>query len=227
MATTVASIITDAQLVYSDLPLATNPTYGSQVLRLLNLVHVDLCEFLPLATTSYDVPLVAGTREYNISETYKAILTADYWYSATNAPTQLIWTSVDELDIEDPGWKNTFTGIPYRWYEYTGATGQPIVGFDPVPSLASSGGYPTVRLLVSLYTALAAGDSLPTSIKSPDCYIDGLVYQWSKYKGKPDWQMRKAAYEESKANLAAYFARKQRHNMAQLSPSLPFGFKSV
>ncbi len=194
---------------------------------MVNKTQVALCEEFALYTNIVDFTLVAGQREYVIPETYKTLFSANYIQASSAQPIYLTESSVDELDNENPGWRTTFTGVPFRWYEWSNSNGNPVVGFDPIPSTSSSAGYPTIRLVVGLYVPLTATDSLPQTIRGSSVYREGLCYQWAKHRNKPDLAIRKSLWEEARDELGIFLARKERRLSPRQSPYMVFSGKAV
>ncbi len=225
MAFTVASVFTRARLAYNDLPLETT-TIG---LQLINELHEELVGELKLVTTTAYIVLDGTNRDFTLDPTYKAVWNADYLMSEDAAPIALYETSVEQLDASYPGWRFPQPSLPTQYYiENTSA---PVIGFDFIPGTATSpattAGFPIVRIVPSLYTALTANGNIPASLRSPALYIKGLVAKWAETKMKPDVNLRVQAFEEEKITTSSYIASKQKANPPRLVPFFAGGRSTV
>lgn len=223
---TTLNVREDAILLYSDIPplTGTNPSSAqtAQSLRILNRVHRELLNMLPLVTSLQTLTLDGTSREYSISENYVAIWTAEYLFTATSQPQILDPTSVEQLNADQPGWRTTFPGVPFRWYSFQGSSG-PILGFDPIPPTATVAGYPTVRYQVSEYVALTAAGTIPSTVDTADVYVMGLAAYWGKYTKKDNWQETWAMYEDAKQRLDGFLTMKQKNNPPTINPFMRGG----
>ena len=181
-----------------------------------------------LATTSIDLTLDTTNREYALGETYVAIWSAGYYTSATAQPFPVYPTSYDELDEEDAGWRNSLKGPPRMFYEWQTSAGGAVVGFDKIPSVATDTGYPTVRLIVSVYTAFTAtSDTIPAVCRDNTVYVDGMASLWAKWRNKPDWKERIEMFDLAKNELGTYRARRQRRNDPRVMNTFRMGSRSI
>lgn len=216
-AETCANVIADARVACPDLADDTD------TLRWLNAVHRDLVEEFRLATTNIDLTLVANTREYALGDQYSGIWSAEYRSSSTAQPIPVEPTSVDELDSEYGAWRDFRSSEPRFFYQYTDAAGAAVVGFDRLPNTSSSGGYPTVRLYVSIYTALTALGSIPASVRDYKVYVWGLCCEFAKLRKRDELPVFQQLYEDAKNQLGVYVMRRQRNNEPKIIPMLRAG----
>jgi hypothetical protein len=215
MAETVANAIADTRRIYPDFPADS-----TLQVRFANIIHRNLVEEFRLATTTADLTLDGIAREFTLNEDHVAVWSADYLTSATATPIPLEPISYDELDVNSPGWRNSIERIPAAFYEWQGATGAAVIGFDSIPPTATSGSYPTVRMIVSVYTALTSGGNLPAVIRDNTPYVMGMAYQWALKRHSDDVPLRRALYEDAKNELGAYRMRRQRRNPPTLAPAI-------
>ena len=189
MATLLSDCFIDAKGSYNDLPNETTV----QGLRLANRVFEELCADFKIVTTTDYVIFDGVTREYPIPVTYKALWSCNLVLSAMSAPLALVETSRDQLDQESPGWEFPQASQPTQWYTDSGPSG-PVIGFDWIQAVpttpANSTGFPIAVYTASLFTPLTAGSSIPTTLKSPEVIIAGLVARWGRMRGKSDWQAK-------------------------------------
>jgi len=220
MAAAVSDIYTDANVAMPDMATGTTDS-----LRWLNVVHKDLCEEFRLLETFTDLTLTTSAREYALAETYVTAWAAEYRTSATAQPFPIYETSIPELDAENQGWRNdNLKGQPTLWYQDANATGGAVIGFDKIPATASSGGYPTVRVWVSNYTAFTAtGDLIPAVCRDHMVYVWGLCYQFAKMRHRDELAQWEAIYQEAKNELGIYLQRRQRNNTPRAIPMIKTG----
>lgn len=216
-AETVANVIEDARVACPDLADDT------AALRWLNVVHRNLVEEFRLVTTTTDLTLVAGTREYTLGDEYSAIWSAEYRASSTATPIPVEPTSVDELDADYGAWRDFRRTEPRFFYQYTDTNGAAVVGFDALPQTSSSGGYPTVRLYVSKYVALTGGGNIPASVRDYKVYTWGLCCEFAKLRKRDELPVFEKLYEDAKNQLGTYIARRQRNNEPKIIPMLRAG----
>lgn len=222
MAETYQNVVADARIALPGIPIYTDAV----TLRLTNKIHKELVEEFRLVVTTADLTLTTTDREYDLNEGHVAIWSAEYRTSATAKPFPVYETSVDELDTDDAGWRDGRSGRPELYYQYAKSTGAAVVGFDRLPPTASSGGYPTVRLYVSLYTALASGDSIPATVRTSNVYVFGLCSEWARLRDPEKFEYFNAEFEKEKNKLAVYADRRQRRNHSRQIPFLRLGSRA-
>jgi hypothetical protein len=216
-AETVANVLTDARIACVDL------ADDADTLRWLNVVHRNLVEEFRLVTTSIDLTLTTTSREYSLGDQYTSIWSAEYRSSATATPIPVSPTSVDELDSDYGAWRDSRQSEPRFFYQYTDLNGAAVVGFDRLPSVATSGGYPTVRLYVSQYAALTAVGSIPASVRDYKVYVWGLCCEFAKMRKRDELPVWQQLYEDAKNQLGVYVMRRQRNNDPKIIPMLRAG----
>ncbi len=225
MAYALTSAFTRARLAFNDLPLAST-TLGLQLAN--ELLEELLADFKLVTATKYIV-LDGIARDFTLDPNYKAVWNADYIMSANAAPIALYETSVDQLDASYPGWRMPMKSMPTQYYVEN--TSAPMIGFDFIPSQATSpatvNGYPIVRIVVSEYTPMTDASNLPTSLKSPNVFIKGLIAKWADAKEKPDVMKRIQDFETAKLELSTYINTKQKANPPRLVPFFSGGRAAV
>lgn len=219
MATSVATVVTRAQIAYNDITAASSS--DGITLGLLNEIHEELTSDFKIYSDVQYVILNTTDREYTLDPTVKAVWNADYLISNADTPIPLYEASIDELDQEYAGWRFSFTSQPTLYY-VDNSTNINIIGFDWIPqtatSPANSTGFPIVRIYCSLYEALTAGGNIPITLKSPAVYIKGLISKWAEYRGKPDAGARVQDYEMERAKLETYLITRQKNNPPRMRP---------
>lgn len=227
MAETVVDTIADIRAVYPDI--------GSddKVLRMLNKAHVELTEEFRLVLDTIYIRLDGESREYSLPEGVLAVWSAEY-IESDEYPRRIAETSADYLDSQLGAWRLPTKGIPQQWYEW-GDEGAPMIGFDPIPdgetSPDSDSGFPIVRLKVTMRQTLrkpAEGHSeyitsLPATLLTNEPYVAHVCYQFAKQTNKKDLPLRKQLFEETRAKLEMYHARKQRRNPPDAPGWRPMG----
>jgi hypothetical protein len=129
---------------------------------LFNEAHVEIirnCHLIPDTTTT--ITLTSGTQEYALPDSCVRVWDAAYYSTSTN------WVSLEQTNVDTlfndygPGWQLQSAGTPWSFFERGGN-----IGFMPAPNVTSTGGYPSVTLFYTNYTALSFYDKLPTTIMS-------------------------------------------------------------
>jgi len=223
VAETWQNVVADARIALPGIPAYTDAV----TLRLGNRVFKELIEEFRLMTTETDVTLDGTSREFTLNENHVGVWNATYLSSATATPIPLIETSVDELNARQGGWKTSATSTNPRWYQWQNSTGAALVGFENIPPTATSGGYPTVRLVVSLYTALTSGASLPATLLTVDPMVFGLCRAWAALRDPDRLPYFEEQYENAKNALGVYVARRQRNNPPAIEPGFGLGVASA
>lgn len=197
---TAGDIITAVQADYEDLPTAKG-------LALLQRVYDQICQDFPLDKTTVNLTsIVSGTGEYALDEAYVSIGSA-LWVrtSADNDFRVLEELNPDQLDEEDAGWRVRPTSEPY---------GYAIEGGNIVlvrrPNVSSSGGYPRVRLDLYKSQTLSTGTTLPTSVRRPAVFENGVRYLWAQRRDKQNAKFWGEMYEEDLKDLERYMKKRQR-----------------
>lgn len=145
-----------------------------RTLRLVNQAHQDIlraCALTPLETL--DLPLVAGTGEYDLDPTVVKIVSATY--KGSSADYSNVWAaSVDELNETIPTWREHTPSRPYRYYEQGGR-----LGLYPSPDRTTSAGFPVVRLQALRVAPLAGlSDALPTQLPNIQAFVWQVCALW-------------------------------------------------
>lgn len=203
-----------------------NSTIGLQIAN--ELLEELLSDFKLVTSTEYIV-LDGTSRDFTLDPNFKAVWNADYLLSADAQPLALYETSVDQLDASYPGWRFPQPSLPGQYYVEN--TAAPVIGFDFIPSLATTpattSGFPIVRIVVSKYTPMTNSSNLPVSLKSPNVFIKGLIAKWADAKEKPDVMKRVADYEKECEILSTYINTKQKANPPRLVPFFASGRATV
>ena len=134
--------------------------------QLFDEAHRQILNELEARNGTIVIPLTAGTREYALSGTVSKIWEAYYQESATESTwTKLAPTSIQQLADRGAWRANAPQGCSTEYYistTVTGNTSTNVIGFNPIPTVTASGGYPNVTLYCTVVADLAGGDALPT-----------------------------------------------------------------
>lgn len=144
-------------------------------------VHNELMRMWPFNKTTKDLTLVAGTREYALDDNTLRVWSADYIIAEGTQPMGIRGVNIGRLDELRPGWRNDrIRGVPGEFYLDVGEDSEDpsIIGFDPCPSISTSGSYPLVRLYVTKRETIVSGDDLPAALSSEMLYIAGIRYRF-------------------------------------------------
>lgn len=155
----------------------------ARVLRLANDAHTDIVRSVriyPLDVVDLNA-LVVGTQEYALDPDVFRVWSATYMTSATDYQV-LRETSIDELDIEARTWRNLNPSRPYAYYDLAA-----YIGLVPAPDVATSAGYPLVRMLTTKRHAFTAvSDALPAFIPSGDAWVYDICVRWALRQKKSE-----------------------------------------
>ncbi len=205
MAITLVRIAAEVTRKFKDLDCAAYPT-SPIFFGYLGDVHSDIqtsCRIYP--DVNMDVTLDGVNREFAYDATILRIWSATYFTSATSYKV-LRPTSIDKLDNTRRTWRQTSASAPTYYYENGGN-----IGFYPTPPTATVGGYPKATLACTVETVLVAGNSLPTSVKSPWPWVYGICGMWAadRHPELEDKFTRKyaAAFESLKGDIFGRIAR--------------------
>ncbi len=216
MSTLLSDIFLDVRGTYNDCPSEVT----DQGLRLANRIHREIVADFKVATIVDYVIFDGVTRDYPLNENYLAVWECDLLLSANSAPLPLTETSVDQLNQESPGWKFPQASQPTSWY-LESANG-PVLGTDWIEATptnpANTSGFPILRYTASNYVPLTAGSSIPTTLRSPEVYIAGIVARWGRMRGKDGWEQKEGIYQDEKRELEKYLITKQKYNEPRVRP---------
>jgi hypothetical protein len=174
MAETIQTVISAVQRRLPDLQ-------SSWALNLADYVHREIMAYIQgLIMTNQANPttinLVAGTKEYSISEAQMQIDYVSYLTAAGNG-TKLLETSVELLNKMDPQWRTEASGVPTQFYLSSDSTGLNI-GFHPTPASSTSAGFPVVEVYGSVRptSPLVGTSTVPSTCLNSLLYIEGISY---------------------------------------------------
>lgn len=135
----------------------------------------------PLRHTSYVVSLVDGQREYDLPTDVVRVDEAYYVESATSM-FPLVETSKAGLVVKQTGWRMfTAHNRPFRYYVdsvVSGSGSKFVLGFEYMPDVTTSGGYPNVTVYYNSHTALTGTDLVPPQLPDPDVFLHWMYYKW-------------------------------------------------
>lgn len=174
--TQLLSKFTDAGF-YPDCPDATATTLFNDALKWMTWK-------LRLRTTMEVISLTQGTREYDLPDDLTNIREAYYQPSATADTWQVLQgTTRDLLARVDTGWlADSSQNVPQRYYVDQAAdsdSGKRIIGFDQVPQVTTSGGYPNVTLYTVETADLTLSETMPIGIYTDDVLLYEMAYRWA------------------------------------------------
>lgn len=179
MPSTVTAIVSSFRTegFYPDCPSAVAGALFEDVYR-------EVLSTIQIRNTTVSIPLVAGQREYDLSEDVFKVHEA-YYEESSDASGWFVLeeTSMDALVRLEKGWR-AFTGDsrPLRYWTSStvdGDSGKPVLALDPVPPATTSGTYPRVRLYVTQYAPLTGSETVPSGLLSDDVYLYGMAYKWA------------------------------------------------
>lgn len=192
------------------------------VLDCLNTIHQELCLEFPVETATYTVNVQSGVGEYDIDDTVAWIRAARYMESADSWQS-LSPTNADEMDSSNAGWRwDTPSGIPSSIYIDGGK-----VGLYPIPDSTTSGTYPKVEIVATVYTELAFDSVLPDTVRTRSAWVNGarmLIAHMMDRDRAGDYAV---LYERSIAQLARMLGRRNRHHRRVPQPRGSFVARQV
>jgi hypothetical protein len=142
----------------------------------------DVLVATELANSEVTATLTAGTPTVALSENVIRIHQAFYEQSsATPYQYAMTETSLDALAAQRKQFR-TNSGQPKAYFLTSGVAGQVAtlqVGLTPTPDITSSGGYPRIRFITTMYIQLASGESLPTGLGSVDVILFNMAMRYA------------------------------------------------
>ena len=151
--------------------------------QLFDEAHRQILSELEARNSTIMIPVTAGSREYSLSGSVLKIWEAYYQESATESTwTKLTPTSIQQLADRGAWRSQADKGRPIEYYVATTASGNTstnVIGFNPIPSVTASGGYPNVTLYCTAVDDLASGDALPSWVTFPNVYAYLMCYRYS------------------------------------------------
>lgn len=140
---------------------------GSDIaLELLQEALDEMSVELPINMAVEDLPAVADQREYAVSALTKRIWMVEWvWGSGEQERKRLDPTSVSALNASNGNWRRRASGTPFQRYTTLSADSR-VVGVNPAPSEAASGGYPLIRVHESRTMTLTSVGNLPSGLLS-------------------------------------------------------------
>lgn len=210
MAYTVQQVVDLATKAYADL----NDT---EALAYANEAWLDICRAVEIVTSSLDVSITAGQREYDLADAILKGWSANYYVSA-DSWFELQPTNKGELDASKKGWRAHGTGIPKYFYlsPKEDDTGKIVMGLYPTPNTTSVGGppaYPLIKLVVTKTTTLSLATTLPEALDTRHVLAAGIRAKHA-YDGRHEgWQDEAIVFNQLIAEL--------QHNLHSLVPSAP------
>lgn len=215
---------------------------STQAQVLLQTVHRELCEDLPIMTDDWSLALSAGGRETEVG-------TGAPWY-ATGTSTvkdasgmlmiehcvyradgsssrELQVTSAEELTANTPNWRNTPNGTPQFVYTFTNASGNVTVGLHPAPSSASSpgngSGYPRLDLKARITNAdvFSGVVTKPRTVRSHLIYVYGMAFHYSLEQNNGRQAEFMQLYQMERVKVANLLYGRQRQYKLNFRPAAP------
>lgn len=161
---------------------------SSTASTLFNQSHIQISRELDTHDYEVSIPLTKGEREFAITSTLKKVLTVYYCpTSGKTGWTQLMPTTLQELEYDDAFQKITQQDVPTKYYLRTNladgsVTGQKtistnMIGLNWYAPTTTSGGYPLLKISGQVVVNLASGDELPDLF---DGYEQLYVYHMAK-----------------------------------------------
>lgn len=198
MATLVSAIVTRTQRIF---PAFVDTTSHAEY---ANLVHRDILTRLPLRVSTRDIAYTAA-QEYALQDTELRVWSVELYASATSH-RPLIETSIEELNIKNRNWRSTPTSnTGNRFYVWSNTTGR-VIGVVPAPSSAASGGYPLLRLYVSVAAVLTTSSEIVAGLENDDLYTYGMAARYALDEKRDQYEFWNDRYELAmEKEMAHYF----------------------
>jgi len=192
---------------YPDCGSTEADAYFDDSLRAV-LVATELTNAEVTATVTSGQPNVA------LSENVIRIHQAFYETSAALPyEVPLAETSIDELSILRQKYR-TLAGAPQAYYATSGVSGQVgtlQIGLTPTPNVTSSGGYPRIRFITTMYIQLASGESLPTGLDTMDAILYHMARQYATRRDTPQrMEAYDTLYRRAIATTVSYVRRRMK-----------------
>lgn len=212
MAEAVSKIVADVRGTYPN----ASPDL---VLDLVNSIHQELCSTVAIDTSTIDVSLTAGQREYPIGANVSWIRAARYMESA-DAWHALRPASAEELDSASPGWRWAQPSGPPTMIYVDGGN----IGLHPVPPTTTSGGYPKVEIVAATHSVLTHQSFLPEGIHTRLPWVHGARMLYALMHDKQNAPVFEALYQRSVEQLRTLLGGRNRYHRRVPRPS---GFGGV
>lgn len=204
MASTKQSVINTFRSAgfYPDCPEAVaNSLFNDAARTILKSLRVRNAEVV--------IALVAGQREYSLSDSVLGVVEAYYERSDRASEWALIeQATLDALARGEAGWRvGGVQGIPTRMYVGSGGSGNSSalrVGFDPIPSTSSAGGFPRIRLYVTEYAELTSEEFVYSGLLTNDVYFFHMARAWARRQEPERAQFWEVCYHEALAEESAH-----------------------
>lgn len=140
----------------------------TRVLQVLQKADTHIRQQVFLLEDTESIASVADTREYALDTDILRIWSVRYQESSTATIKYLEPTSVAELDLTMPTWRNVDSSDPTHFY-HRGTK----VGFYPAPDTTQSAGYPAITLEVARSVTLIANSTMAANVPSHDAWLYG------------------------------------------------------
>lgn len=206
----VNTIVADVQGAFPD---AT----ATEIIEDLNKVDRHLATRIRLRTNTLTVSLTAQDDTYAVSDSVARVWSARYVKSATrNDSYPLQAEDVSSMDIKHPSWRSWAYGKPKYFILDADSNGDPMLILAPCPDTTTSGGYPNVKLEVTIGGTLAAGGNTPAKIQLPDVYKWGACYYYCADRHREEAAYYKALYDQA----MRYEVELELNRMTQKKPGI-------
>lgn len=215
---------------------------SSQAQVLLQSVHQELCEDLPIMTDRWRLRLTGGQQEYEVGggdpwfgedapATAKSsvgmLMLENCVYRSNSMARELQVTSHEELTATNPNWRQMASGTPQYVYTFTNSNGSIVIGLHPAPDSSSSGadgtGLPRIEIRSRISDAENfTGSALkPLTVRTHLIYVYGMGFHYSleQNNGRQAEFMQMYQFERSKVSNLLY--GRQRQYKVNFRPAMP------
>lgn len=178
MASTVDQVITKFKRRFRDCE-------ASYALTLFQEAHRRILKKTEVRNTTRAISLTALTRQYDLDASVYKIHEVYYERSSSASDWKVLTeTSIDRLIELSKGWRTTSSQSEPFWYYITSATSgdsaKNQIGFEPVPTVSTSGTYPRVVLYTTEYADLSGSETVPENLLDDDVYTDIMSEMYCK-----------------------------------------------
>ncbi len=156
-----------------------------------------------------DINVSAGVQEYAYSPDMLKIETA-HFYTADGVSSNLEPAEFSYLNKFERDWRDAAAGTPVRFY-LTGTETGPMIGLDPKPGAATSGGFPIVRLHGTKVNVLLAGGTIYDDMPNTLAYEAYICFRYAESEHWQDVAVRKEEWERALTRLGTYLLGKNHH----------------
>lgn len=181
-----------------------------------------VCDRIDIRSSSVDISLVAGTRQYTLGNALLRVERVEYW---SNSSTCYPLHSVKRGDINLTGedWIN-LEGTPARYMLEsvvdTGNLAKPVLVLAESPTISTSGGYPKLVVYGQFIDSIAGSDTIPSILRdeTPILHKMYALYALEQDEGKFQLLDRVATNTMTEALHRAKMLQKESPELFSINP---------